>query len=479
VPRSAFRFAALSLTFAAAYAEAPAHANGRFPRAQQLVISRSDPNRMFLRATFGVIASTDGGQRWRWLCEQAMGFSGSWDPPIAIAPKQELVVGLTDGLATTADACTIHTTLPGELVSDLSVTTTGELMLALSTPGKPATVRVRNAAGRLSPAGPGLPGIYIDTLDAAPSRPARVYATGVRVGASPEPHLFVSNDRGATLRELHPKLEAQGRLFLSAIDPRDPDHIFIRALGESGSDLIVSRDGGASFRVALHLDGAMQGFAMSPDGQRVWVGSTDPQQGIYRSRDGGETFTQGARLVVYCLAYAANTLYACSEAFRPGGFAVGISHDDGATVAPLARFSDVDGPARCDAGAGAQCDGEPWAQMHATLAAVSAPAPEVDAPPPQPDAGRSPSPPADAPGPATGRACACSVPASGAPRPGSLGALFALAIAGLRRRSRPTRVDRSAPTALTHPDTTQPSTINKKPILQELRETHPLAARLH
>ncbi len=360
----------LLLTLAAAYAPALAHANGRFPRAQQIVVDPADENHLALRATFGVTISRDGGKSWSWLCEEAMGFSGAWDPPIAFGNDGSLLIGLTDGIVSTRDACVMQRAMKGELVSDLSRAPDGDL-IATSTASDPGKLWRRGKEGRSTLLGKGIAGIYLDTVDAAPSKPSRVYATGVQIGEPAQAHLFVSDDGGATLKELTPVLPTRGRLFLAAVDPRDPMHLFVRQLGETGSDLLVSGDGGHSFAVALHMDGAMYGFAMDAVGNDLWVGSADESQGIWASHNGGVTFAQAAKVIVYCLARRGAALYVCSEPFRSGGYAVGVSRDDGVTVAPLATFADVTGPVLCDGGDGARCQGDAWTKMRATLLTAS------------------------------------------------------------------------------------------------------------
>ncbi|MBA3780037.1 MAG: pseudouridine-5'-phosphate glycosidase [Chloroflexi bacterium] len=60
----------------------------------------SDGSTIFLRATFGILVSRDAGKTWQWICERALGYEGSWDPPIAVTRDGRLWVGL-DQLALT------------------------------------------------------------------------------------------------------------------------------------------------------------------------------------------------------------------------------------------------------------------------------------------------------------------------------------------------------------------------------------------
>ncbi len=362
---------------AAVYAPCVAHANGRFPRAQQIVSTPNDPSRIFLRATFGVVASFDSGTSWRWLCEDAIGFSGTWDPPLAATPDGRLWMGLEHGLSWTTDACTVHAMpeLSGELVSDLSADG-GDVVLVTSTPSKPAALwRITRGAAKKT--GASVDGFTLDTIDALG---ARVYVTGVRSGERPTPHLFRSDDGGATLRELHPTWPADGRVYLAAIDPKNAAHVLVRALSERGSDLLASDDAGATFKVALHMAGAMFGFAQSADGATVWAGSGDSDEGLQRSVDRGRTFAPVAKAPIFCLHAMKGKLLSCSNPFTEHGYAIGVSNDDGATLTPLIGFSDILGPTLCDAGAGAGC-GKNWTAMHATLTTqTSAPMPSASAP---------------------------------------------------------------------------------------------------
>ena len=368
MPRRALSLALGLLTLLAAYTPRSAFANGRFPRAQQITSVPGDGQRLFLRATFGVLFSKDGGASWRWVCEQALGFTGAWDPPIAATKDGTLYVGLMDGLRSTVDGCSYAdaTELHGEMVTDLASDAAG-LWAATSTPQKPAFLWRKRGAEPFRRIGKGLTGFYLDTLDASPSRPPRLYVTGVETGKPVAAHLFRSDDAGVTLTELHPKLPIEGRLFLAAIDPKDDKRILVRLLGREGSDLLLSTDAGESFVTALHMKGSMFGFARTSDGATVWAGSGDAEDGLYRSTDRGATFTPVAKTTIFCLHRSADKLLTCSNPFTQGGYAIGASTDDGVTVLPIAQFADIAGPVSCDGGAGEKCQGSEWQVMHATL----------------------------------------------------------------------------------------------------------------
>src|SRR5262245_22713158 len=70
-----------------------ASANGRFPHANQLVVDPAAKGRVALRATFGLLLRDRPDGPWTWACERAVGFSGTYDPPIGFTAGGALVSG--------------------------------------------------------------------------------------------------------------------------------------------------------------------------------------------------------------------------------------------------------------------------------------------------------------------------------------------------------------------------------------------------
>ncbi|MGO8999412.1 MAG: WD40/YVTN/BNR-like repeat-containing protein [Polyangiaceae bacterium] len=445
------------ITLGLLYTPREARANGRFPKAQAIVLpAHGDGSTIYLRATFGVLVSRDAGKSWRWLCERALGFSSTWDPPLAATRDGRLWVALTDGVHATFDGCAIDDVpaLKGELVADLAVDGTGDRVFAVSSsPGKPAFVwRSQGGASALrtfTRLGKGISGFRFDTIEVAPSNPSRVYLTALLEGKGPYAHIFRSDDGGATLTELSPGLKADARLFIAAVDPRDADRIYVRALSAAGSDVLLSTDGGKSFSTPLHLKGAMFGFARTAEGNVLYAGSGDPSEGIWRSTDRGVTWEPRAKTSVFCLNADGPRLLVCSNPYTPGGYAVAQSSDQGATVNPLATFDDVLGPVECagaapgrptaDAAEESPCAAS-WPETRAAIAtSARARPPTLDAAPPRDasdDRGGGDAPDAGAAAPRA-PACGCRI-AGVASSGGGGGALFA-ALAALARRLRRAR----------------------------------------
>src|SRR5687768_3936831 len=120
------RFAlALALAASSVLSKAPAaHANGRFPSAQQIVIHPKDPNRIWQRATHGMLTSCDRGKSWRWLCEQSVGYRGTEDPVIGVTDTGRFLASFFGGLAMSTDnGCNfaLATEIGAQNVEDISV----------------------------------------------------------------------------------------------------------------------------------------------------------------------------------------------------------------------------------------------------------------------------------------------------------------------------------------------------------------------
>ena len=68
-----------------------------------LVARPGDPSRLALRATYGLLLSSDGGSSWDWVCERAVGYGGNEDPSIVISGSGALIVGTFTGTSRSTD----------------------------------------------------------------------------------------------------------------------------------------------------------------------------------------------------------------------------------------------------------------------------------------------------------------------------------------------------------------------------------------
>jgi threonine/homoserine/homoserine lactone efflux protein len=92
-----------------------AFANGRFPSAQTIAFRTGNPSDVVVGATFGPLISHDGGTTWRWMCEAAVGYGGTYDPDYAYATSGAIFATTFDGLHVNRDGCTYDATAIGPL----------------------------------------------------------------------------------------------------------------------------------------------------------------------------------------------------------------------------------------------------------------------------------------------------------------------------------------------------------------------------
>jgi photosystem II stability/assembly factor-like uncharacterized protein len=381
---------ALALAVTLLAASTPARANGRFPRADQLVQVPGRPGALWLRATFGLLYSADAGQSWDWVCERAVGFTGQEDPALGVLPDGTVLAGLGAGLSTSRDGgCSwAFDALPSATVTgdpgaadagdgalplpvtDVSVRAAApSTAVALAWEPQPVTATTPGYRTRFFATsdggaswvayGAGLdPSVLGLTLDVAPSDPHRLYASGIRPGQQRSAALFVSTDDGATWTERPVPFDTRSGqgLYIAAVDPNDADLVYLRTSGATSSRLLVTRDAGATFEKPF-AGGPMLGFALTPDGTTIYLGGLD--DGLWVGPSDTLVFERRSDLPLQCLLHTADALYACSSDLA-GGFTVGASTDGGYTFSPRLFLSSVRGPLACDAASATAACASDW-----------------------------------------------------------------------------------------------------------------------
>jgi photosystem II stability/assembly factor-like uncharacterized protein len=435
--RSIARFATTCCAIAALLSSRSARANGRYPKADQLVIANDDPAFLAVRTTFGFLVSHDSGQNWDWICEHAIGYSGVQDPTLGLMESGTIIASLSEGIAHSTDqGCNwdfAEADLSGSPVIDLTVRKDAPshalaLVWDAQMIGYSSRIVASDDNGRsfLPFGNPIDPTVLVTTLDVAPSSAQRVYASGTRsVDGVRSGLLFRSDDQGEHWTEypvpFDPKLE-QG-VYIAAVDPEDADTVYLRTNSATVSRLLISHDGGQQFTVGY--SGSLLSFALSPDGKQLYFGGED---GLYAGAASDSQFEKRASVRVLCLAATEDTVYACSD--EHSGFTVGASHDGGATFEPLLHLDTVRGPLSCSA---AECEDD-WPLVRAQLgiplpsetdAGVDASAGSAG------DAGNT-----SAPLSRASARSSCAVGVSTASSSSVFGSLLALALAGLSRRRR-------------------------------------------
>jgi photosystem II stability/assembly factor-like uncharacterized protein len=376
--RAARRGAAVA-ALAAGLASSPhlARANGRFPASNMLVAEPDDPSHLVLRATYGLLFSSDGGGSWDWVCEKAVGYGGAEDPSVTVTKSGAVVVGMFHGMARSTDGgCTWqHDATWPQSVVDLTLRKAAPRRVYAAT-----CVFSRDAGGSLFKNAIDVsddegeswttratldPTILVDSVEVAESDPSRVYVSAIRPrGHDTAGLLLVSDDDGAHFQELPVPFEPTDRgIYIAAVDPKNAARIYLRTTGVDSGRLLVSDDAGKSFREAQR-GGPIPGFALADDGATAYVGGKD---GLLRYAAGlvGSAEKTSAT-AIQCLASVGPTLWACAPV--GAGFVLGSSTNGGSTFTPRLTLAGMRGPLHCADGASvATTCAADWAAIEALV----------------------------------------------------------------------------------------------------------------
>jgi len=377
-PRLLLTVAALTAAWSGA-----ARANGRFPTAQQIAIPPTDPNLLVMMATFGVNWSHDNGQNWDWTCETSVGYRSNENPVLGVTANDSVIIGTNEGIGVTTDqGCSW--TLPSNGVSDWAIDLVVEksdphsvmfltsVYLGQDDAGSTFTSRLwitHDDAATITQLGANLdPEILPETIEVAPSDATRVYLSGTRrVNGLAVGVILVSTDGGQTFPTtteipFPTSTTADGGIiqndrapYVAAVDPTNPDRVYIRIDNVNGTRLLVSDDGVQTTRQVWQATGALLGFALSADGTKVYAGG--PNDGLHVASSTALDFTaQTSTIAVQCLSLDGDRLLACSD--EASGFTIGSTTNDGATWTPMLHMSCIRGPLLCNQSSlvTSQCD---------------------------------------------------------------------------------------------------------------------------
>lgn len=419
-----------------------ARAHGRFPQAGQVVIDPSDDQRIWVRTTYGIVTTDDGGGEWRWICPQSVGFDGDKeDPPLGFMGDGTALVGTFDGLSISHDGCdfAFDPLLEGRFAIDLVVEPSLTSAVALSSNGVAAdTFEVKlfdtsDSGQTWTEIGAAPPTDFLGlTLGVAPTDPQRIYLTGRDGTAGVYSGVIMrSDDRGETWARLPvPGTDVGAALpYMGAVDPNDADRVYLGIIEEEMAEivsfeLLFSDDGGTSWVSIFERQEAVSGFALSPDGAKVAVGGLQARLWIASTAD--HAFSKVNEIHVRCLTWDPSGLYACADPFIDG-YNLARSDDGGQTFTALSELSSPCGPPACGEGTsvGQECPAR-WPEERQELNAEDCEAGSGGGGAGGADAGAG-------PGGSDG-GCGCTLAGGKQGRPSWLATLMMLSLAALRRR---------------------------------------------
>lgn len=340
----------LAVAVGLALASGSALANGRYPNADMLIVDPGNPEHLVLRATFGTLVSADAGSSWRWVCEEAVGYV-DMDPAMTVLAGGELLHAFLGNIVVSRDDACSYAPLPfpadGRSFVDVTLDPSDASrawVLASGLAGRRQASLLEVGTRVDTPPRVVAEGFVPSTVEVSRSRPQRMYVVGFDEGF--QSTLMASDDRGETwsARPIAPYTALP--MYLSAIDPADPDVLYVRVDDGTSDHLLVSRDGGGSFADVLTINGDMLGFALSPDGGQVAAGG--PGDALYLASTADLSFRRAASVQsLRCLTWAERGLFACAQESLDG-WTVALSTDQGQSFAPRWHVQDL-APLACDA----------------------------------------------------------------------------------------------------------------------------------
>ena len=345
---------------------ATAAANGRPPLTNGVFFRPGDAQSIYVRSTFGLLVSHDDGCSFRWVCEKAIGYGGEFDPKYAIATDGTIFATTFTGLRVSRDGgCTWSTAPvgPGEIwVDAITIGPTGDVWVATAESAAPNNVyrstdggETFTARGMLSPT------VWWKSVKVAPSDPQVVYVAGYQVAGAPTARLYRSDNAGEAWTE-HPlfgeqrdpptmKFGSTPIVLVAAIDPDDPNIVLLTSIEANppkGDRLYRSTDGGVTFTQVLATTDKIRDVFYATDGS-VYVATLG--SGGYRSTNRGAAFSPlAAPPQLGCLGQRSDgTLVGCGANWEPDFKAVART-TDAASWQKVFRFVELAGPVQCAPG---------------------------------------------------------------------------------------------------------------------------------
>lgn len=363
-------------------------ANGRAPITNGIHFRPGDPQSLYLATTFGLLISHDDGCTFHWICEQNIGYGGSFDPKYAVTADGTIFATTFTGLRVSRDGGCSFTTATAELaagdpgriadiwIDALDVGPTGEIWVATAESAKPnnvyrsldngVTFEARNTAS---------PTIWWKSVKAAPSDPLRIYVSGFEVGGgtgNPVAHLIHSTDAGTQWTESPLAGVLYGPspvLHVVAVSPTDPGLVLVRSLNANppmGDRLYRSTDGGVTLTEVLATSDEIRDVIFV-DANKVIVAAAS---GSFSSANAGASFTplNGTPRLGCVGKRGDGLLFGCGANWTPDFKAIARS-TDATSWDKVFRFVEMAGPLECPAGT-AETDtcGPMWPVMQTQFA---------------------------------------------------------------------------------------------------------------
>ncbi|HVV49284.1 MAG TPA: sialidase family protein, partial [Polyangia bacterium] len=324
-----------------------ARADGAFPDSLGILAPAQLPDETLLATNFGLVMSFDRDQTWVWACEQgANNFAILYQ--MGPAPRNRIfAVSPTNLIFSDDSSCTWTASVAGATDAFVDPTNADRVLavVAVSLDGGGITYTVVESSDGgatfpqlryTAPAGDHITGVEISR-----SQPQTVYLT--LTSSTYAPMVAVTTNGGGTwaVHDLTASLPSGTySLRLVAVDPGNPQKLFMRAGNGTADALAISTDGGVTATTALSFSGGVfAAFARLASGSLVAGGVLGDTSVAYRSTDGGGSFQQLPPVPFNFTGLAARgaKLYGASENMLDP-YAIYTSIDEGMSWQPLMAF---------------------------------------------------------------------------------------------------------------------------------------------
>ena len=380
----------------------PASANGRPAGTSTINFRHGHPMDIAAGMTFGVVFSHDGGQTWQWMCEDAVGYKGMYDPVYAYSDSGALFATTFDGLKVNRDGCTFDA-MPSGLTFESQVyippgtahvvfytaAQVPEMQGSTMIPGDSDIYKSTDDGMTFpNPTMPGQIGDWWSSIITAPSDASRMYLSGYRL-ASGQPRTFMmfkSTDGGGSFTAgsiSGMTTSSNSAVIILGVAPANPDVVFAKVTlenGSSGESIYRSIDGGSTWTKLLDKPDLLS-FVARANGTCVASAQT---LGAWVSNDCDDptktpTWTALTNPPhINCLVEnEAGEVWACTQNFgSPGlpadGYGI-MKTTDLQTWTGVLKFQDIEAPVSCAAGTVQHdsCQANVWCGLKSNLGITS------------------------------------------------------------------------------------------------------------
>lgn len=365
-----------------------AFANGRPAGTSTINFREGSPQHVIAGMTFGFLRSDDGGTTWKWMCEKAINYGGTFDPDYAYTSSGAIFATTFDGLQVMRDDCTFAAAPSGNTnVSAVQVAPDGDVFYTAADMNDGKIYKSTDDGMTFPTVGsPGANNDWWDSLLVAPSDATRVYLTGYHFikrcsnngsmvcmnandcGGAPATCdsikvqlLFKSDNGGQTytpMTQTGLTMSNLSTVDVVGIDPTNKDTVYLHVSIENGTlgdSIYKSTNGGTSWtKIVTTMDTFGQWFLVRSNGDLIVATQT---LGSQKSTNGGTSWTPMPNAPhINCLVEnpGDHSVWACTHNFdSPGipmdGYGI-MKTTDLVNWTGVLRYQDINGVVECAPG---------------------------------------------------------------------------------------------------------------------------------